>query len=64
MSSGMLLAAFASGARPWARSTRVERVVLREVAYDRSSTRLACGDGWTLHARVWHEDLASLHPAV
>ena len=69
---GMLLSAFASGAQPWARCTRVERVrqdatllprgatVIREAAYDSTTVRLACGDGWTLHTRVWHEGGATV----
>jgi hypothetical protein len=69
---GMLLSAFVGGGQPWARHTTLSRVredatllppgarVVRVVAYDNSYVRLACGDGWTMRTRVWHEGGAAV----
>jgi hypothetical protein len=61
----LLLSAFVSGAQPWSRSARLDRVredasllpdgarLLRSATRDGSAALLACGDGWTLRAVTW-----------
>jgi hypothetical protein len=63
----LVLSAFVTGAQPWARSTRLDRIrddatllppgarLLRSAARDHSLVLLACGDGWTLRAMTWNE---------
>lgn len=62
---GLALAAFLTGAQPWARTTRLDRVkpgarlvprgarVVRAVEEDDRSSQLAVGDGWTLRSVRW-----------
>src|SRR6266545_1422680 len=58
----LLLSAFVSGAQPWSRGTRLDRVrtgasllpegarLLRSATLDGGTAVLASGDGWTLRA--------------